>query len=71
MLGPALARVRAALAEGDPVATEDAITALAEAGAPAAWRADLARLRDLADRYEFEDAAELAGRLAQSLGRPA
>jgi HPt (histidine-containing phosphotransfer) domain-containing protein len=71
VLGAALERVRAALAEGDPVGPEEAISALAAANAPAAWRADLARLRDLADRYEFEDAAELAGQLAQRLGGPA
>jgi two-component system sensor histidine kinase/response regulator len=70
-LAAGLAQVQAALSEGDPVATEHAITALAEAGAPAAWRGDLARLRDLADRYEFEDAAELARQLAERLGRPA
>jgi CheY-like chemotaxis protein len=68
VLAAALDSVRAALADGDPVAAEGAISSLAEAGAPAAWRADLARLRELADRYEFEDAAELAGRLAQRLG---
>jgi signal transduction histidine kinase/DNA-binding response OmpR family regulator len=63
----ALERLRESLAEGDPVAAEAALTALAASGVPAAWRADLARMRDLADGYEFDAAADLAGRLAARL----
>jgi signal transduction histidine kinase/DNA-binding response OmpR family regulator/HPt (histidine-containing phosphotransfer) domain-containing protein len=71
VLAPLMARLRAALTEGDPVASDDAITALAEGGAPVSWRVDLARLRELADRYEFEAAADLADRLTQRLRGPA
>ena len=71
VLAPLLARLRAALVDGDPVGSEEAIAALNEAGVPASWRADLARLRDLAERYEFEAAVDLADRLAQRLGGPA
>jgi len=59
------------LVDGDPVGSEESIAALSEAGVPAPWRADLARLRDLAERYEFEAAVDLADRLAQRLGGPA
>ena len=66
-IGPLIARVQGALADGDPIASEEAITALAQAGAPVAWQADLARLRDLAERYEFEAAAAVADQLAARL----
>jgi signal transduction histidine kinase/CheY-like chemotaxis protein/HPt (histidine-containing phosphotransfer) domain-containing protein len=66
-LRAALDGLRASLADGDPVGAESAVNALAAAGVPPAWRADLARLKDMADGYEFEAAADLAGRLAARL----
>ena len=63
----ALALVRTALGDGDPVAAEAALADLDGVGPPAHWRGELSRLRQLADGYAFDEATDIAARLAQQL----
>jgi two-component system, sensor histidine kinase and response regulator len=62
-----LERLGAALSSFDLSASGDALTDLAGIGAPAAMAADLARVRDLVDGYEYDEAAAIVSRLVQQL----
>ena len=66
-LRTALERLAAALSSFDLSASGDALTDLAGIGAPAAVVADLARVRGLADGYEYDEAAAIVARLLQQL----
>ena len=62
-----LEQLAAALGNFDLSASSDALTELASLGAPADVVTVLARVRDLVDGYEYDEAAVIVARLRQQL----
>ncbi len=63
-----LERLRKALADFDLSDASEALRELRNAGAPPDMAPDLARIDELVEGYEYDDAAALAARLIQKLG---
>jgi len=63
----ALDRLAAALADFDPTASAAVLDELATIGAPDTMAADIARLRQMVDGYEYESAADVVARMPRSL----
>ncbi|HKQ47930.1 MAG TPA: response regulator [Phycisphaerae bacterium] len=63
----ALERLSAALDQVDVSASGEALTDLTSLGAQTAWAGDVARLRELTDGYEFEEAAAAVATLLKRL----
>ena len=64
-LREALERLRAALADSDLSGSAEVIQLLTGWSVPADCRGDLARLQELIDGYEYEEAAEVVNRLLE------
>jgi HPt (histidine-containing phosphotransfer) domain-containing protein len=67
----ALDRLQTALADFEMSAANEAVMELTVAGVPAAAASDLARLRDLVERYDYDEAQLVAGRIGELLGTAA
>jgi two-component system, sensor histidine kinase and response regulator len=63
-----LERLQKALADFDLSNASEALRELKDAGAPPDMAPDLARIDDLVEGYEYDDAAALAARLIQKVG---
>ena len=66
-LREALERLRSALEDSDPSGSTAALSALREAGASADTRHALVRVGELADGYEYDEAAGIVSRLLKDL----
>lgn len=66
-LRTAMERLAAALGNADLSASGDALTEIASLGAPADVAGELARVRELADGYDYDEAATIVARLLKQL----